>query len=266
MVTVPPVEIVNALRSAGCVFAEEEAELILQTAPDDATVAVMVEQRAAGHPLEQVLGWASFHGLRIAVDPGVFVPRRRTEYLVDEAIALARRRLAVGTPALRVVDLCCGTGALGAAVASAIDGVELYAADIEPAAVRNARRNLEPLGAQAFEGDLFDALPIDLRGRIDLLLCNVPYVPTSELHLLPAEAREYEPKVTLDGGSDGLDVFRRVVPVALDWLTAGAHLLVETSDRQAAIAVSILESHGYWTTVATSEDLGATVVIGTTTN
>ncbi|NEC06438.1 putative protein N(5)-glutamine methyltransferase, partial [Streptomyces sp. SID7909] len=98
-----------ALRAAGCVFAEDEAGLIAATAADPAEVAAMAARRAAGHPLEHVLGWAEFAGLRIAVDPGVFVPRRRTEFLVDRAVALAP------DPAV-VVDLCCGSGALGAAL------------------------------------------------------------------------------------------------------------------------------------------------------
>ena len=249
-------EIVVRLRAAGCVFAEDEAEIILATAGDQASLERMVAQRVDGLPLEQVVGWASFCGLRILVDPGVFVPRRRTELLVAEAIA-------AGRPGAVVVDLCCGTGALGVAVAAGLPGVSLYAADVEPAAVRNARRNVVPAGGSVFEGDLFDALPSSLRGRIDLLLSNVPYVPSDEVRLLPAEARLYEPLVTLDGGSDGLEVFRRVAAEAPEWLAAGGHLFVETSELQAAGAVEYLESVGLSARVATSEELGATVVIAT---
>ncbi|MER6045258.1 putative protein N(5)-glutamine methyltransferase, partial [Streptomyces sp. NPDC001856] len=103
--------VVLALRAAGCVFAEDEAELILEAArtPDELTA--MVERRAAGRPLEVVVGWADFHGRRVIVEPGVFVPRRRTEFLVDRALAHAPH-------ARVVVDLCCGTGAVGAALAA----------------------------------------------------------------------------------------------------------------------------------------------------
>ncbi|TCM40286.1 putative protein N(5)-glutamine methyltransferase [Kribbella sp. VKM Ac-2568] len=245
--------IVTTLRAAGCVFAKDEAELLIAAARDDAELAAMVEQRVSGLPIEHVVGWAEFHGLRIAVDPGVFVPRRRTSYLVDEAIALSRRGCVV-------VDLCCGSGALGVAVASAQE-VELYSADVEPAAVRCARRNVEPLGGQVFEGDLFDPLPSSLRGRVDILLSNVPYVPTDEVRLLPAEARLYEPLVTLDGGSDGLDVLRRVSAAAPGWLAPGGHVLVETSERQAPVAAAIFEGDGLAARITTSDELYATVVI-----
>lgn len=256
MTALTPAEIAGVLRAAGCVFAEDEADLILSTARNDADAARMVERRAAGEPLEYVLGWAAFHGLRIEVDPGVFVPRRRTEYLVDQAVLLGRR-------GALVVDLCCGTGALGVAVASALPDVELYAADVEPIAVGNARRNVERFRGEVFEGDLFEALPSDLRGRIDLLLCNVPYVPTDEVRFLPAEARLHEPLVTLDGGPDGLAVLRRVAAEAANWLAPAGHVVFETTEAQATAAVEFVAAHGLTARATTSEHLGATVVIGT---
>src|SRR5260221_12264291 len=145
----------------------------------------MVARRVSGLPLEQVVGWAEFHDLRILVDPGVFVPRRRSEFLVDTAIALFR------VPALGIiVDLCCGTGALGLATAVALPGTGLHVAglhvaDLDPAAVACARRNVEPAGGSVYEGDLFAALPDSLRGRIDILICNAPYLPTEEMPLMP---------------------------------------------------------------------------------
>ncbi|GAA1570214.1 putative protein N(5)-glutamine methyltransferase [Kribbella sancticallisti] len=247
--------IVSTLRAAGCVFAEDEAEMLISSARDDAELASMIEQRVAGLPIEHVVGWASFCGLRIAVDPGVFVPRRRTEYLVGEAVALSR-------PGAVVVDLCCGSGALGVAVALA-QHVELYAADVEPAAVRCARRNVEPIGGQVFEGDLFSALPGSLRGQVDFLLSNVPYVPTDEVRLLPTEARVHEPRVTLDGGHDGLEILRRVSADARSWLAPGGSILTETSEEQASTAASIFQHDGLTPQISTSEELYATTVIGT---
>ncbi|MGW1589790.1 putative protein N(5)-glutamine methyltransferase [Streptomyces sp. NPDC002386] len=256
--SLPPLSasaVVSALRAAGCVFAEDEAELILGTARTPVELAAMVDRRAAGLPLEHVLGWAGFHGLRIAVEPGVFVPRRRTEFLVDQALAHA-------PDVTVVVDLCCGSGAIGAALAAALGPVEVHAADIDPAAVRCARRNLAPYDGRSHAGDLFDALPPALRGRVGILTANVPYVPSAEVPFLPAEARDHEPPAALDGGADGLDVLRRVAAGAPGWLAPGGVLLTETGERQVPAAVRALTDAGLRARTAVSEELYAHVVIG----
>ncbi|MGW0629269.1 putative protein N(5)-glutamine methyltransferase [Streptomyces sp. NPDC002758] len=250
-----PPSVVAALRAAGCVFAEDEAELILATARTPDELAMMVDRRISGLPLEHVLGWAEFHGLRLVVESGVFVPRRRTEFLVDQALAQV-------PDASVVVDLCCGSGAVGAALAAALGPVELHAADIDPAAVRCARGNIAAYGGHAHAGDLFDALPTELRGRVSILAANVPYVPTHEVGLLPAEARVHEPLVALDGGPDGLDMLRRVATAAPGWLAPGGCLLVETSERQAPTAVEEFTRAGLRTHLAVSEELYANVLIG----
>ncbi|WP_052032635.1 putative protein N(5)-glutamine methyltransferase [Streptomyces viridochromogenes] len=247
--------VVAALRTAGCVFAEDEAGLILGAARTPDELAAMVDRRVTGLPLELVLGWAEFRGLRIAVEPGVFVPRRRTEFLVEQALAHA-------PDASVVVDLCCGSGAVGAALAAALGRVELHAADIDPAAVRCARRNVAPFGGEVHAGDLFAALPDSLRGRVGILAANVPYVPTEEVGLLPAEARDHEPLVALDGGADGLDVLRRVAAEAPNWLAPGGCLLVETSERQAPTALEAFTRSGLSARPVVSEELYATVVVG----
>jgi release factor glutamine methyltransferase len=241
------------------VFAEDEASLLIAAARDPAELARLVGQRAAGMPLEQVLGWAEFCGLRIVVEPGVFTPRRRTEFLAGQAILLARRNPAASPPV--VVDLCCGSGAVAAAVAAALPGTDLHAVDIDPAAVRCARRNLAASG-QVYQGDLYQPLPGTLRGRVDVLIANAPYVPTAEVGLLPAEARSYEPRSSLDGGADGLAILRRVAAAAPRWLAPGGHLLVETSERQASPMTGIAAGHGMAPRVASSAELAATVVIG----
>ncbi|MEU5651890.1 putative protein N(5)-glutamine methyltransferase [Streptomyces pseudogriseolus] len=246
------------LRAAGCVFAEDEADMILAAADGDpCAVEAMAARRAAGLPLELVVGWAEFGGRRIVVEPGVFVPRRRTEFLVEQALALA-------PDAMVVVDLCCGSGAVGAALAAALGGgVDLHAADIDPAAVRCARRNVESLGGHVHQGDLFDALPARLRGRVDILAANVPYVPSDEIALLPAEARDHEPRVALDGGTDGLDVLRRVAARAPAWLAPNGRLLIETSPHQTPGALTALTDAGLHAELAVCEDRPARVVIGT---
>jgi release factor glutamine methyltransferase len=245
--------IVSRLRAAGCVFAEDEARLLIAAARTPAELAALVDRRVAGVPLEQVLGWAEFCGLRIDVDPGVFVPRRRTEFLVAQAAALAR-------PGEPIVDLCCGAGAIAAALAATVDRAEVHAADIDPAAVRCARRNVP---GPVYQGDLYAPLPARLRGRAGILVANVPYVPTGEIAYLPPEARAHEPLVALDGGPDGLDVLRRVAAGAPGWLAPGGHLLVEAGERQAPAAVAAFAASGLTPRVARSADTGATVVIGT---
>ena len=259
-----------ALRAAGCVYAEEEARLLAAAAGSAEELAAMVRRRAAGQPLEHVAGWAEFCGLRMVVSPGVFVPRRRTEFLVAEAAALLRQgrsgpagagtAAAPGGPPV-VVDLCCGSGALGAALAAAAGPAEVHAVDIDPAAVRCAQQNLAAAGGHAYLGDLDAPLSPALRGRVAVLLANVPYVPSGEIALLPAEAREHEARAALDGGPDGLAVFRRVAAVAPGWLAPGAALLTEVSDRQAKAAVAAAAAAGLVPRIARSADLGATVLI-----
>ena len=256
-----PSAVVSALRSAGCVFAEDEARLLISTAPTPAELTAMVGRRIAGLPLEHVLGWAEFCGRRIAVDPGVFVPRRRTEFLVRQALA-PHSPPRTGRPTV-VVDLCCGSGAVGAALAAALGPVELHAVDIDPSAVRCARRNVAAAGGLVHHGDLYEPLPAALHGRVEVLVANVPYVPTGAIGLLPPEARDHEPLVALDGGADGLEVLRRVTASAARWLAPGGRLLVETSERQAASAVEAFEDAGLAPRVTRSEELYATVVIGT---
>jgi release factor glutamine methyltransferase len=244
--------VVSRLRAAGCVFAEDEARLLTEAAATPAELEELVSRRVAGLPLEQVLGWAEFLGLRIAIEPGVFVPRRRTALLAWHAATLARRGSVV-------VDLCCGSGAVGAAVFAAVPGIELFAVDVEPAAVRCARRNVRGV---VYEGDLYAPLPASLRGRVDVLVANAPYVPSDAVELMPPEARLHEPLVALDGGGDGLDVLRRVIALAPSWLGPGGHLLFETSAGQASSASATVAGAGLAPEVVSDESLGATVVVG----
>lgn len=252
--------IVARLRAAGCVFAEDEAELLIAAATSPADLTAMVDERVSGQPLEYVLGWAEFCGIRIAVDSGVFVPRQRTGFLVSEAASAAR--MVERDRPIVVVDLCCGSGAIGVAVLQALARVDLHAADVDPAAVRCARRNVEPVGGRVYLGDLYEPLPAPLRGRVDLLLVNAPYVPTTAIELMPPEARDYEARVALDGGADGLHVHRRVAAAAMDWLAPGGHLMIETSERQAPVAAGLFASCGLTPRIAVDDELEATVVIG----
>ncbi|HEX6149333.1 putative protein N(5)-glutamine methyltransferase [Nocardioides sp.] len=258
------------MRAAGCVFAEEEAAL-LREAATGVELETLVSRRVDGEPLEHLLGWAELAGVRVVVTPGVFVPRRRTELLVRLAVAAVvpdavvaesgsgrpKRR---GLPAPVLVDLCCGSGAIGAAVVAARPEVEVYAADVDPVAVACARRNLPP--ERVFEGDLYDALPVDLAGRVDVLAVNAPYVPTDAIATMPPEARDHEPRLALDGGADGVTLHRRVAADARHWLAPGGRLLVETGRAQAGLTAAACESAGLHTEVVADDDLGGTVVVG----
>jgi release factor glutamine methyltransferase len=243
--------ITERLRAAGCVFAEDEARLLTAAARTPSELDALVARRIAGEPLEHLLGWAEFRGLKVAVGPGVFVPRLRTEFLVEQAVARAR-------PGAVIVDLCCGSGAVGAALAAEVERVELYAVDIEAAAVDCARRNVS---GRVYQGDLYDPLPAALRGRVDVLVANAPYVPTTAIGFMPPEARLHEPRVALDGGADGLDILRRVAAAARDWLSPTGHLLFEIGQRQIPAAQALVTEAGLVPTVAHSEEHDATVVI-----
>ena len=229
---------------------------MVQAAETAGELEAMVERRVSGLPLEQVLGWAEFCGLRIVVEPGVFVPRRRTALLVEQTIALVD-----GVRRPVVVDLCCGTGAVAVAVHDAVGHAEVHASDLEPRAVACGRRNLDGIGT-VHEGDLTDALPDQLAGRVDVIVVNAPYVPSDEIAMMPPEARDHEPRLALDGGTDGADIHRRVAEQAARWLRPGGHLVIETSRRQAPLTVDAMTGHGFVTRVVRSDDLDATAAVG----
>lgn len=248
-------DVVARLRAAGSVFAEDEADLLIASASTADELESMLARRVLGEPLEVIVGWAEFCGLRVQVDAGVFVPRTRTGILVDEGAALIR-------PGALVVDLCCGTGAVGVALHARCPQIELYATDVDPAAVACARRNVEPLGGRVLAGDLFGALPDALRHRIDLLVVNAPYVPTTAIATMPPEARDHESTIALDGGADGVAWHRLVAADAGSWLAPGGHLVIETSRGQVELTAEAVRAGGLVARVVTSDDLDGTAVIG----
>lgn len=241
------------LRAAGCVFAEEEAALLRAEAPDDATLATWTARRVAGEPLEAVVGWAAFDGLRVPVAPGVFVPRQRSLLLVDLVAAAV-------APGDVVLDLCCGTGALGAAVAARVPGVEVWAADADPAASACAARHLPPARVRC--GDLFAPLPPALACTLAAVLCNAPYVPSASIALLPREAREHEATLALDGGPDGLALHRRVLAEVGGWLRPGGLLVTECAPEQARTLAGLVAEAGLRPAVHEDDERGAVAVSG----
>lgn len=252
--TAPDPGLVARLRAAGCVFAEDEAALLEAEPVSPQEREAMVVRRVAGEPLELILGWAEFCGLRIRVAPGVFVPRQRSALMVDLAVRSA------GQGAIRrVLDLGCGTGALGAAVVARVPDAEVWATDIDPAAVACARRNLPT--DRVLLGDLYDPLPHGL--EFDLILANAPYVPSAEIRNMPPEARDHEHHVALDGGADGLDVQRRVIEQAPKYLAPGGLLVIESGQEQAPVTASLMRDQGLVAEIHHDEELYATAVTGT---
>jgi release factor glutamine methyltransferase len=244
-------EAIARLRASGCVFAEDEAAVLAEAAAKDPqALATLVERRAQGEPLEQVVGYADFAGVRVRLSPGVFVPRVRSELLV---------RVAVAENPQIALDLCCGSGALGLAITAQMKGIALYSSDIDPTAVRTARENLT---TPVYEGDLFTPIPQELKGRIDVLIANVPYVATAHIPLLPAEARDHEPRTALDGGPDGLEVFRRITAEALTWLAPNGVLLSEITDAQLTAATEAVNQAGLDADSIYDDDLEARVIRG----
>ncbi|MFV2100433.1 putative protein N(5)-glutamine methyltransferase [Micromonospora sp. LOL_024] len=257
MMSVSPAEhdaLVGRLWRAGCVWAEDEARLLVAAAGSPARLAGLVDRRVSGEPLEYLLGWAEFCGERIGVDPGVFVPRARTALLVSAAAA-------VTGPAATVVELCCGSGAVTRALARRLVAPRLRAAvDLDPVAVACARRNLAALAVPVFAGDLFGPLPAAWRGSLDLVVANAPYVPTAAIALMPSESRGYEPSVAVDGGPDGLAVLRRVAAGASNWLAPGGHLVVEVGEAQVDEFRAVLTDAGLVPAVANDGALDATAM------
>jgi release factor glutamine methyltransferase len=230
----------DELAGAGCVSAAAEADWLLEEAPDEDALRAMVARRVAGEPLQYVIGWAPFGPLRLRVGPGVFVPRPETETLADRAAAFLRTR-----PLPRVaVDLCTGSGAIACFLAAEAPGTRVLATELDPGALAWAGGNAERHGVELLAGDLDDPLPAELAGRLDVLCANVPYVPSGAIATLPTDVRDHEPRLSLDGGPDGLDVFRRLARRAAHWLAPGGRLYAEIGEDQAGTAAALLTGAG----------------------
>lgn len=195
---------------------------------------LLVDRRLAGEPLAWVTGRTDFGGHGLLVHPGVYVPRW-------QSIALAQRAGARLPRDGRAVDLCTGTGAIAAALGAARPAAHVVATDSDPRAVACARAN----GVQAALGDLFGSVPASFRGRTDVIVAVVPYVPSPALGLLPRDTLDFEDASHYDGGPDGADLLRRVVIAGPGYLRPGAALLLELGGDQAELLRPTLDQHGY---------------------
>jgi release factor glutamine methyltransferase len=221
---------VEALAGGGCVAPEAEADALIEASAEGVgPVDELVARRVRGEPLPWITGRVRFCGVRVRVDPGVFVPRPHTE-------ALARHAAGLLPDAGIAVDLCTGSGAVAAVLRAAHPGARIYATDVDPRAVACARRNR----VEAFEGDLDEPLPGSLRGTVDVLTAVVPYVPTEELHLLPGDVIANEPRHALDGGPGGTAVLLRAAEAAGRLLASGGVVILELGGDQSDAVKSAL--------------------------
>ncbi len=237
--------VVGLLARAGCVAADEEADELLDVAGSAVELQAMVDRRLTGEPLAWITGRIQFCGLEVLVDPGVYVPRWQSE-------PLARLAADLLPPDGVGVDLATGSGALAMVMAALRPDARVLATELDPAAVRCARRN----GVTVLPGHLDRPLPVELAGMVDVLCGVLPYVPTEALHLLPRDVLAFEPRVALDGGHEGLEVMAPLVRVSRRWLKPGGWLVLEVGADQVPAVRSLFETAGYGSVAVVADDDG----------
>ena len=293
-----PGELVGLLRAAGCVFAEEEAAVLREAAHDAGHLEAMLRRRVGGEPLEHVVGFVEFMGMRLSAGPGVFVPRQRTRLLAEAAIAAVRETAHEAGRRAVFLEAFAGVGPVAAAVRRAVPEAEVHAAEREARALRCARENLPevpgpaevrrspevrgpaevpgpdrrsgaagvpesaraPGTATVHEAGVLEGLPEELRGRLDVIAAVPPYIPRSAAGLLPREARESEPAEALFGGEDGLAPARALMDQARSWLSGHGRVLLEMNRGQCPEAARHAAGLGYGTERIEGED-GQTAVL-----
>lgn len=222
--------VTSRLIAAGCVAADDEVHELIAAAPDDATLETWVRRRERGEPLAWITGALQFCGHTVNIDPGVYVPRVQSEELAVRAASLLAGNSG------RAADLCTGAGAIAVHLGAEAPRATVVGVDIDIRAALCARRN----GVRAIAADL----ETPLRSKtFDVVTAVAPYVPTGELGLLPRDVQRYEPRVSLDGGHDGLDLVRRIVVSAARILRPGGWLLIELGGEQdRALSPTLVES------------------------
>ena len=262
-------EVVQRLSAAGIVTAEAEARFLLEEvsgySPADwpsvadeepavracARLWPMVERRLIGEPLQYVLGSWSFRGLDLMVDRRVLIPRPETEVVVEVALEEAQRRglrrvrrrhltLVDADPASAVADIGTGSGAIALALEAELPDVVVWATDVSAEALDVARANIAGCAATRVRtsvGSWFDALPDTLRGRLEIVVSNPPYIAESEVADLPGEVADYEPRAALVSGPTGREALEYLVAHARDWLVPGGALVCELAPHQAKAMV-----------------------------
>ncbi len=207
----------------------------------------LVRRRAGGEPLQTILGETEFYSRVFKVRQGVFIPRPETERLVEIAAGL------IAPPEVRLlapvaVEIGCGTGIIGICLALEVPRLVVEAVDIDPAAVELTRHNAHKLGVEArvhtHQGSRFDPLPGHLRGEVDLLVSNPPYIPSGDIEGLQTEVRDHDPRAALDGGRDGLDFYRALAHGMGPWVRSGGWIVLEIGADQGEAVTEILAASG----------------------
>lgn len=203
--------------------------------PDQAAaLAAAVERLATHEPVQYVIGETDFMGLRIRCDARALIPRPETEVLTSQAEDLLRAQAAP-----RVVDVCTGSGCSACALAKRVPHARVWATDISPAALDLARENAQALGA-AVEFRQTDLLTGFADDSMDMVIANPPYVTTADCAQLARTVRDFEPRLALDGGADGLRLISRLVSEAARVLTSGGKLLLEIAEDQAVVVPELV--------------------------
>ena len=207
----------------------------------------LAERRLSRIPLQYLLGEAPFYGRMFRVDPRVLIPRPETELLCEWALELLKDR-----PSSRILDLCCGSGCIGITLKAELPSASVTLSDISPDALSLAAENAALLGADVAlcRSDLLEAFS---ETSFDLIISNPPYIPSADCDTLQAEVLR-EPRLALDGGKDGLSVYRRIVRDAVSRLSSGGFLLMELGIGEAEAVSALLSDYGY-ESVQIREDL-----------
>lgn len=214
----------------------------------------LVKRAGEQEPIAYLVGRCEFYSLPLKITRDCLIPRPETEELAEKAILFLRGR----TGAQRALDLCTGSGCIAAAIAKSVKDVQVVATDISDAALKVAAENMEQLKlaekVQLLCGDLFDALIEGLDRQFDLIMSNPPYVSDAEFEKLDRNVKEYEPVAALRAGVDGLDVYKRIIAQAGDFLKPDGALMMEIGYAQGPAVKQLLEDSGIFTDIKIEKD------------
>jgi release factor glutamine methyltransferase len=267
----------NTLSGALIPYARDEAEFILMhvlkckrhelfinarrplTTEEAALLKEAIARRLLREPAQYIFGEAEFMGYSFKVTDAVLIPRPETELLVKEAIKEAP---SFGLDALTIIDLCTGSGCIAVSTALGIKNCRVYATDISDKALVIAKENAGRLSAAGkitfLQGDLFGPVPEKIKGHAQMVLANPPYITEKDMAALAPEVKDFEPKEALYGGTDGLDIIRRILDTAHEYLAAGGLILMEIGYDQSAATKALAQSQpGEYEQIEILKDYGS---------